>query len=173
MSQYLIDQLGTRANIEVAFGIEVAAVHGDGSLAEIDLREVTSEETSRVGSSGLFIFIGADAETEWLPDVALHPRGYVLTGPEMRAAADWPLDRNPFLLETSVPGIFRLRRRPLRPSQASGRRSRRRQHVDRLRPPVPAITEDQRGPRGGWRLGDHGRTLTLCPPKAEAAATSR
>ncbi len=67
MSRYLIDQLGTRANIEVAFGVEVAAVHGDGSLAEIDLREIASGETNRVGSSGLFIFIGADAETEWLP----------------------------------------------------------------------------------------------------------
>ena len=107
MSQYLVDQLGTRANIEVRFGVEVAAVHGDDCLAEIDLRDVASEQTSRVGSSGLFIFIGADAETEWLPpEIALDQRGYVLTGPEMRAAAEWKLDRDPFLLETSVPGIF-------------------------------------------------------------------
>lgn len=107
MSRYLIDQLGTRSNIEVAFGVEVDAVHGDGSLAEIDLREVASGQTSRVGSSGLFIFIGADAETEWLPpEISLDRNGYVLTGPDMRAAAEWGLDRDPFLLETSVPGIF-------------------------------------------------------------------
>ncbi len=107
MSRYLIDQLTTRANIEVAFGVEVAAVHGDGSLAEIDLREIASGQTNRVGSSGLFIFIGADAETEWLPpEIALDRRGYVLTGPDMRATSDWSLDRDPFLLETSVPGIF-------------------------------------------------------------------
>jgi len=107
MSQYLIDQLKTRANIEVAFGVEVAAVHGEGSLAEIDLREIASGKTSRVGSSGLFIFIGADAETEWLPpEISLDHRGYVLTGPEMRSASEWTRDRDPFLLETSVPGIF-------------------------------------------------------------------
>ena len=107
MSRYLIDQLATRSNIEVAFGVEVAAVHGDGSLAEIDLREVGSGETRRVGSSGLFIFIGADAETEWLPpQVTLDRRGFVLTGPEMSEASEWSLDRDPFLLETSVPGVF-------------------------------------------------------------------
>jgi thioredoxin reductase (NADPH) len=107
MSRYLIDQLETRANIEVTFGVEVAAVHGDGSLAEIELREIASGETNRVGSAGLFIFIGADAETEWLPpEISLDRRGYVLTGPDMRAASDWSLDRDPYLLETSVPGIF-------------------------------------------------------------------
>lgn len=107
MSRYLIDQLATRSNIEVAFGVEVAAVHGDGSLREIDLREVGGGETRRVGSSGLFIFIGADAETEWLPpEVALDGRGFVLTGPEMNEASEWSLERDPFLLETSVPGVF-------------------------------------------------------------------
>jgi hypothetical protein len=51
--------------------------------------------------------IGADAETSWLPpSIALDPKAYVLTGPDVRAAGQWGLDRNPFLLETSVPGIF-------------------------------------------------------------------
>jgi thioredoxin reductase (NADPH) len=73
----------------------------------IDPREIASGQTNRVGSSGLFIFIGADAETEWLPpEIALDRLGYVLTGPEMRAASEWSLDRDPFLLETSVPGTF-------------------------------------------------------------------
>jgi thioredoxin reductase (NADPH) len=107
MSRYLIDQLGTKANIEVAYGVEVAAVHGDGSLAAIDLREIGSGEKGRVDSSGLFIFIGADAETGWLPsEISLDRHGYVLTGADMRSAASWGLERDPFLLETSVPGIF-------------------------------------------------------------------
>ena len=60
-----------------------------------------------VDSSGLFIFIGADAETGWLPpEIALDRLGYVLTGPDVRAGSEWTLERDPFLLETSVPGIF-------------------------------------------------------------------
>jgi thioredoxin reductase (NADPH) len=62
---------------------------------------------TRHESGGLFIFIGADAQTGWLPpEIARDERGYVLTGPEMRARTDWALERDPYLLETSVPGIF-------------------------------------------------------------------
>ena len=58
-------------------------------------------------SGGLFLFIGADAETGWLPpEIALDRRGYVLTGSDVRAAGHWGLGRDPFLLETAVPGIF-------------------------------------------------------------------
>jgi thioredoxin reductase (NADPH) len=61
----------------------------------------------RLGSGGLFIFIGADAETAWLPpEIALDRKGFVLTGAELRVAGRWELDRDPYLLETSVPGIF-------------------------------------------------------------------
>ena len=89
------------------FGAEVAAVHGDLSLEAIDVRDSATAETTRLESGGLFIFIGADAQTEWLPpEIALDRRGYVLTGSDMRAAGGWPLDRDPYLLETSVPGIF-------------------------------------------------------------------
>jgi thioredoxin reductase (NADPH) len=53
------------------------------------------------------MFIGADAETAWLPpEIALDPNGYVLTGSDVRTAGPWELDRDPYLLETSVPGIF-------------------------------------------------------------------
>jgi thioredoxin reductase (NADPH) len=107
MSQYLIDQLATRSNISVMFGTEVAAVHGDASLQGIDVRDRATAETTRLESGGLFIFIGADAETAWLPpEVALDRKGYVLTGSDVRAAERWELDRDPYLLETSVPGIF-------------------------------------------------------------------
>jgi len=107
MSRYLIDQLATRPNIEVRFGAEVAAVHGESSLEEIEVRDVADGSTTQAASGGLFIFIGADAETSWLPpEVALDEKGYVLTGPNVTAAERWALDRDPYLLETSVPGVF-------------------------------------------------------------------
>jgi thioredoxin reductase (NADPH) len=107
MSRYLIDQLGTRSNIRVLFATEVAAVHGDASLEAIDVKDIATGETTRLPSAGLFIFIGADAETAWLPpEIALDPNGYVITGSELRAAGRWELERDPYLLETAVPGIF-------------------------------------------------------------------
>jgi thioredoxin reductase (NADPH) len=107
MSRYLIDQLAARANIRVLFRTEVTAAHGESSLEAIDIRNSATGETARLASGGLFIFIGADAETAWLPpEIALDQKGYVLTGPDVRAAGRWLLDRDPYLLETSVPGIF-------------------------------------------------------------------
>jgi thioredoxin reductase (NADPH) len=107
MSQYLVDQLRTRADIHVLYRTEVTAAYGDSSLEELEIRDAATGETSRVASGGLFIFIGADAETAWLPpEIALDAKGYVLTGPDVRAAGRWQLDRDPYLLETSVPGIF-------------------------------------------------------------------
>jgi thioredoxin reductase (NADPH) len=107
MSRYLVDQLATRANIRVLFRAEVTAAHGDVSLEAIDVRDAATGETTRLESGGLFIFIGADAETAWLPpEIARDQKGYVLTGSDVRAARRWQLDRDPYLLETSVPGIF-------------------------------------------------------------------
>lgn len=89
------------------FGTEVAAVHGDSSLEAIDVRDSATGTTSQLESGGLFMFIGADAETAWLPpEIALDHHGYMLTGSDMRSADHWKLDRDPYLLETSVPGIF-------------------------------------------------------------------
>jgi thioredoxin reductase (NADPH) len=107
MSRYLVDQLRTRANIRALYRTEVVAAHGDSALEEIEIRDAATGETARLQSGGLFIFIGADAETAWLPpEIALDPKGYVLTGPDLRAAGRWQRDRDPYLLETSVPGIF-------------------------------------------------------------------
>ena len=107
MSRYLVDQLATRAKIRVLVRTEVTAAHGDTSLEAIDVRDAATGETTRLGSGGLFIFIGADAETAWLsPELARDQKGYVLTGSDVRAAGRWQLDRDPYLLETSVPGIF-------------------------------------------------------------------
>ena len=107
MSRYLVEQLESRSNVATLHCSEVVAVHGEDSLEAIEVRNGTSGETSRHDSGGLFIFIGADAETGWLPpEIALDGRGYVLTGSEVREAGQWELDRDPYLLETSVPGIF-------------------------------------------------------------------
>jgi thioredoxin reductase (NADPH) len=107
MSRYLVDQLATRANIRALCRTEVVAAHGDGSLEQIEIRDAATGHTNRVSSGGLFIFIGADADTAWLPaEITVDQRGYVLTGPDVRAAGHWQLERDPYLLETSVPGIF-------------------------------------------------------------------
>jgi thioredoxin reductase (NADPH) len=107
MSRYLIDQLATRSNIRVLYRTEVVAAHGDLSLEAIEVRDATTRGSTRLESGGLFLFIGADAQTAWLPpEVGLDHRGYVLTGANATAAGRWKLDRDPYLLETSVPGIF-------------------------------------------------------------------
>jgi thioredoxin reductase (NADPH) len=107
MSRYLVDQLGTRRNIRMLYGAEISEAHGDASLEAIDVIDRATGETTRLESGGLFIFIGADAETAWLPpEIALDGNGYVLTGTDVSAAGRWELERDPYLLETSVPGIF-------------------------------------------------------------------
>jgi len=105
MSQYLVDQVSGKSNIAVELGSQVVAVHGDGSLSAIDISQ--NGTVKRHDCGGLFIFIGADAETGWLPpEIALDERGYVLTGADVRERGHWGEERDPYLLETSVPGIF-------------------------------------------------------------------
>jgi thioredoxin reductase (NADPH) len=107
MSQYLIDQLRRQSNINVLLQTEVKAVHGDQNLTAIDLLNCASKEVRQVKCGGLFVFIGADAETGWLPpEIARDARGYVLTGDDLVKAGRWSHKRDPLLLETSVPGIF-------------------------------------------------------------------
>jgi len=107
MARYLVDQIATRPNIDALFHSEVVAAHGDESIEAIDVRNSTTGEVTRHQTGGVFIFIGADAETSWLPrQVALDDNGYVLTGIDAAANGGWALERDPYLLETSVPGIF-------------------------------------------------------------------
>jgi thioredoxin reductase (NADPH) len=107
MSRYLIDQLDRRPNVRVLYRTEVEGAVGTDSLESIDVRDSNTGEITRLASGGLFLFIGADAETGWLPaEIALDPRGYVLTGPDVAQGREWRLDRDRYLLETSVPGIF-------------------------------------------------------------------
>ena len=106
MSRYLIQQIADRPTIDVRFRSEIVAAHGELALDTIEIVDKTTGATERVASSGVFIFVGADAETAWLPpEIELDSRGYVLTGAD--APRDgWTLERDPYLLETSMPGIF-------------------------------------------------------------------
>ena len=107
MSRYLIDQLARKANVAVQLRSEVVAAHGGSNLAAIDIRDNASAQVRRQDCGGLFVFIGADAETDWLPaEIARDARGYVLTGDDVVKAGRWPLERDPYLLESSVPGVF-------------------------------------------------------------------
>lgn len=100
MSDYLIKQLATKTNISVEARSEVVGLHGDRHLEGIDVIDHTNATTTKRPTDALFVFIGADAETEWLPpEIARDPRGYVSTG---ERSASWSLERDPFLLETTA-----------------------------------------------------------------------
>jgi thioredoxin reductase (NADPH) len=107
MSRYLIDQLRGKSNVKTQLGSEVVAAHGGTNLTAIDIRDGARGAASRHDCGGLFIFIGADAQTDWLPaEIARDRRGYVLTGDDVVKAGRWSNGRDPYLLETSVPGVF-------------------------------------------------------------------
>ncbi len=107
MSHYLTEQIRGKSNIAVELQAEVQAAHGDTHLTAIDIRDRAGNTVTRHECGGLFIFIGADAETGWLPaDIARDRHGYVLTGDDVVKAKRWSSTRDPYLLETSVPGVF-------------------------------------------------------------------
>jgi thioredoxin reductase (NADPH) len=107
MSNYLIEQIATKANIRVETRSEVVAVHGDEQLEAIEVIDRTTGTTSRRDATALFVLIGAEAATDWLPsEIARDEHGFVLTGTDATKAGQWNADREPFALETSAPGIF-------------------------------------------------------------------
>jgi thioredoxin reductase (NADPH) len=107
MSRYLVEQLRGKANVEVQLRSEVVGAYGETHLTAIDVRDAPSAEVRRHDCGGLFVFIGADAETDWLPpEIARDARGYVLTGDDVVKAGRWSHSRDPYLLESSVPGVF-------------------------------------------------------------------
>jgi thioredoxin reductase (NADPH) len=113
MSQYLIDQLATKANVTIETETEVVAVEGTDRLEAIEVVTGPSRRRERRESDALFVFIGAHAETSWLPEKLIRDEwGYICAGRDVmdlleeREAGTWPLERDPYLLETSIPGIF-------------------------------------------------------------------
>jgi thioredoxin reductase (NADPH) len=107
MSHYLIEQIATKANIRVETRSEVVAVHGDEQLEAIEVIERRTGTTSRRDARVLFVLIGAEAASDWLPsEISRDKHGFVLTGTDAMKAGQWKADREPFALETSAPGIF-------------------------------------------------------------------
>jgi thioredoxin reductase (NADPH) len=111
MSYYLIQQIGAVPTISVRTCTEVVSTEGDGHLERLVLRDNASGITETVDTQFLFVFIGAAPRTDWLDGVVTRDaRGFVLAGPDLAADSGrplgWTLDRPPYHLETSVPGVF-------------------------------------------------------------------
>jgi thioredoxin reductase (NADPH) len=111
MSKYLIDQVQQTPNIELWTHASVAEAHGESHLEEISVDCSDTNKIERVPATAMFIFIGALPRTDWLGDlVERDERGFILTGPDLirdgTRPKGWSLERDPFLLETNVPGIF-------------------------------------------------------------------
>jgi thioredoxin reductase (NADPH) len=104
MSSYLIDQIASLPNIDVRTGAQAVSAEGDGHLDTLRIRDADGERDEKVDAA--FVFIGAAPRTEWLEGVVARDEfGFILAGLDAKAAT-WPLKRDPFLLETSVPGVF-------------------------------------------------------------------
>ncbi|MGY9068126.1 FAD-dependent oxidoreductase [Streptomyces sp. CAS3] len=111
MSYYLIQQITEAPNIEVRCRTVVDAAHGSGHLEQLTLRHTGTGETERVDAQWMFVFIGAAPLTDWLGESVLRDeRGFILAGPDLTPdgtpPVGWELDRPPYHLETSVPGVF-------------------------------------------------------------------
>ncbi|MGK7911024.1 MAG: FAD-dependent oxidoreductase [Synechococcus sp.] len=107
MSQYLIDQIDGTDNIEVLPFHSVMEAKGDDRLEAIVVKDSQTGELKNFDTNSLFIFIGATPRTEWLDGVVQRDgRGFLQTGPDVTNGSPWPLERDRFLLETNIPGIF-------------------------------------------------------------------
>jgi thioredoxin reductase (NADPH) len=111
MSHYLIEQIGERDNISIRPRTEVVGADGDDHLEQLRLIDRVTGTEEKVDTSWLFVLIGAAPGTEWLGDtVRRDERGFILSGPDLmvdgKPPPGWDLDRHPYFLETSVPGVF-------------------------------------------------------------------
>ena len=111
MSHYLIERIAAMPAISVRTCTEVTAAHGNGHLESVTLRDSSTGGTYTVDAQRLFVFIGAAPLTGWLDGVVLRDdHGFILAGPDLMTGQQrppgWPLDRAPYHLETSVPGVF-------------------------------------------------------------------
>jgi thioredoxin reductase (NADPH) len=112
LSAYLIERIQDTANVDVRFNVEVTALDGDTVLRRVELKDTGTDESAWVDTKRLFVCIGGVPHTEWAKDTAIirDRQGFLVTGPDLlregRPPEQWPLERAPFFLETSVPGSF-------------------------------------------------------------------
>jgi thioredoxin reductase (NADPH) len=109
MSQYLVERLESLPNVAIRLHTEISACHGESHLEGVTLRDRQSGDEERVATKFLFVFIGAEPNTAWLNgSIARDAHGFVLTGTDLKTEHldTWPLPREPYLLEASVPGVF-------------------------------------------------------------------
>jgi thioredoxin reductase (NADPH) len=111
MSAYLVDQVEARENIEVLTNTVVESVSGGSHVEKITLRNAATGDEDQRQASGVFVFVGARPHSDFCRSlVECNPQGFIVTGSDLvvdgRRPKGWPLDRDPFLLESSVPGIF-------------------------------------------------------------------
>lgn len=106
MSQYLVDQIEAEDRITVRLRSVVESVNGEHRIESVSIRDLDSGAVETRPAGGVFVFIGAEPRTDWLEGVVERDqRGFIVTGPQVPAAR-WPLERDPYLLETSLPGVF-------------------------------------------------------------------
>ena len=110
MSDYLIREIETTANIAVCPHTEVTDGHGADHLDGLTLHDRLHDRTEQVAAAALFVLIGGEPHTQWMPNAIQLERGYILTGRDVvrdgARLSRWPLDRPPLPLETSIPGVF-------------------------------------------------------------------
>ncbi len=108
MSQYLVDRIRKAPNITVRTGVELSGVSGDRHLECVRIRNLQSGAVEAIEAAAVFIFIGVAPRTEVFADfVCRDEKGFIITGPDLRGVrSGWPLARDPYLFETSVPGVF-------------------------------------------------------------------
>jgi thioredoxin reductase (NADPH) len=107
MSSYLAHRIMNTPNIEILRCTEVIRMHGDGHLSSVEILNKTTGEKRTLATAALFSFIGATPRTDWLPsEIERDEKHFVRTGIELEESRHWTLKRQPFLLETSRPGVF-------------------------------------------------------------------
>jgi thioredoxin reductase (NADPH) len=111
MSRYLVDRISALPNVQVRTSSTVVGAGGEGHLEWLTIENTKTGETELVRADGLFVFIGATPHTEWLEGtVARDAQGFILAGPDLKQNGKfghhWPLKRDPYMLETSRPGVF-------------------------------------------------------------------
>ncbi len=107
MSDYLVREIKAAPNVQVRTGTTVAGGGGEGRLQQLVLRDSRAGEDETVAADALFVLIGAHPRTDWLPSqITRSARGFLLTGEESADAGKWPLERRPYPLETSMPGVL-------------------------------------------------------------------